>query len=307
MKQTGFNFADSKKSLLEVMDEVKNSTMPHDKKVEALIACGLRAKEVADFLNVRKVIVPKPARKYFSYTFGVEIECVHAERNALENAGRAHGVEIRGEHYNHVDNKVYFKIVSDSSVHGDNPNEVVSPVLRGNNNGFTTIKKAVAALDEVGAYANVSCGLHVHIGAEKLSGEQYVNVFKNYQKLESLIDSFMSPSRRGNCRWAGSLAYYDFSRCHNQDDVQRVICTRYCKVNPMAYNNHKTIEFRQHQGTTNYQKIEMWVKFVAKLVGWSRTNVLTSEVHSIQDVPFLNDTEKAFFDGRVAHFAEVAA
>ena len=45
-------------------------------------------------------------------------------------------------------------------------------------------------------------------------------------------------------------------------------------------------------------KISMWVKFCAKLVSWSRSNVFTSEVTCIEDIPFLNKQEKDFFESR---------
>ena len=138
-----------------------------------------------------------------------------------------------------------------------------------------------------------------------MTGEQYVNVFKNYQKLERLIDSFMAPSRRGNCHWAASLLDKDFSNCRGNYDIRRTVFhgDRYYKVNAESFARHKTIEFRQHQGSTNYKKIEMWVKFCAKLVGWSRNNVFTSEVMNIEDIPFLNKEEKAFFQSRKDAFA----
>ena len=301
MKQNGFSFAGSKKSLIETIDEIKKSQMTRTEKILALKACGLRDKEISDMLMVS---VPKGiASTRFYYTFGVEIECVHAERNALVEAGRTNGVEIHSEGYNHRDNSTYFKIVSDGSVRGENPNEVVSPVLKGNVNGLSMLKKAIKSLDAVGAKVNLSCGLHVHIGADKLTGEQYVNVFKNYQKLECLIDSFMAPSRRNNCQWAMSLQGKDFSHCHNNDDVRRLLGTRYMKVNPESYTRHHTIEFRQHQGSTNFEKISMWVKFCAKLVGWSRTNIFVDQVTSIEDVPFLSNEEKAFFKSRQEAFA----
>lgn len=303
MKQTGFTFAGSQKSLIESIDEIKKSSMTRSEKVIALKACGLREKEISDMLNV---FVPKGSTlTRFSYTFGVEIECVHAERNALIEAGRANGVDIHSEGYNHTDNKKFFKIVSDSSVGGDiDPNEVVSPVLNGNVRGLATLKKVINSLDAVGATVNKTCGLHVHIGADKLTDEQYVNVFKNYQKLETLIDSFMASSRRGDCRWAKSLRGKVFSYCHSNGDVRReLLHDRYYKVNAESYLRHKTIEFRQHQGSTNFEKISMWVKFCAKLVGWSRNNVFTSEVASINDIPFLNNEEKAFFEGRKAELA----
>ncbi len=301
MKQNGFSFAGSKKSLIETIDEIKKSQMTRTEKILALKACGLRDKEISDMLMVS---VPKGiASTRFYYTFGVEIECVHAERNALVEAGRTNGVEIHSEGYNHRDNSTYFKIVSDASVHGEDPNEVVSPVLKGNVNGLSMLKKAINSLDAVGAKVNSTCGLHVHIGADKLTGEQYVNVFKNYQKLERLIDSFMAPSRRNNCQWAMSLQGKDFSRCHNNDDVRRLLGTRYMKVNPESYTRHHTIEFRQHQGSTNFEKISMWVKFCAKLVGWSRNNIFVDQVTSIEDVPFLNKEEKVFFKSRQEAFA----
>lgn len=135
-KQTGFSFASSKKSLIETIDEIKKSKMPRNEKIVALKACGLREKEISDML---KVYVPSGSTSTrFVYTFGVEIECIHAERNALIEAGRQNGVDIHSEGYNHTDNKSYFKIVSDASVGGDvDPNEVVSPVLNGN---FASIK-----------------------------------------------------------------------------------------------------------------------------------------------------------------------
>lgn len=307
VKQNGFNFASSKKSLVETIDEVKKSKMPKAQKILALKVCGLRDKEISDMLRVFVPKTSKPSTR-FVYTFGVEIECVHANRTALIEAGRTNGVDIHSEGYNHTDNKKYFKIVSDASVGGDiDPNEVVSPVLGGNQNGLATLKKAIKSLDAVGARVNRTCGLHVHIGADKLMGEQYVNVFKNYQKLERLIDSFMAESRRGDAFYTRSILKYDFSHCYGVGGVQNVMGnnsdTRYHNVNPMSFNRHRTIEFRQHQGSTSFEKISMWVKFCAKLVGWSRYNVFDSEVMNIEDIPFLNKEEKDFFKSRQEHFA----
>lgn len=96
-KQNGFNFASSKKSLIETIDEVKKSSMPKSQKILALKACGLRDKEISDMLST---FVPKASTfKRFVYTFGVEIECVHANRDELVNAGRENGVDIHSEGY----------------------------------------------------------------------------------------------------------------------------------------------------------------------------------------------------------------
>ena len=78
---------------------------------------------------------------------------------------------------------------------------------------------------------------------------------------------------------------------------------RYFKVNACSYSRHRTIEFRQHQGSTDFEKISNWVNFCAKLVAWSKKNVLSSEASSIDEIPFLTAKEKSFFKSR----AEVLA
>lgn len=71
----------------------------------------------------------------------------------------------------------------------------------------------------------------------------------------------------------------------------------------MSYSRHKTIEFRQHQGTTDYKKILNWVMFCGKLVEWSKKNRLTANVTSVDELPFLTAAEKKFFKARIAELA----
>ena len=66
----------------------------------------------------------------------------------------------------------------------------------------------------------------------------------------------------------------------------------------MSINRHGTIEFRQHQGTTDFEKISNWVRFCAKLVQWSKENVLSNDALSIDNIPFITESEKAFFKSR---------
>ena len=191
-----------------------------------------------------------------------------------------------------------FKLVPDSSISGHSPAECVTPALNGSRDGFKALKSCCDSLTEAGASVNVSCGLHVHIGAENITDEHYINVFKNYQMLEDAIDSIVSASRR-NSRWCRSIRNYDFSDCTTKDDVFETLGgDRYRKVNPVAYVAHRTIEFRQHQGTVSYTKIRKWVNFLAKLVAWSEKNVLTAPVSDINEVPFLTDAERSYFTGR---------
>lgn len=277
-------------------DQVKNiiasNSSKYDKK-KALLSIGLTDYEATILTGECSKV-----RKSSTYTFGVEIECL-VPRHAIVERANANGTPIRYEGYNHADNKSYFKFVSDASIHGENPIECVSPVLS-SRGGFKKLENACKTLNEAGAVVNRSTGLHVHIGAEHLTEEQYVSVFANYRRLERVVDTFMANSRRAdNSQWCKSVGGFRFEECATRAEVLEMMgYNRYFKVNPCSYDRHKTIEFRQHQGSTDFKKISMWVKFCAKLVEWSCKNRLDRNVYTIDEIPFLNQTEKNFFKGR---------
>ena len=287
------------KTLNEEIQEIKNMKGSKAAKKEAFIKLGLRKYEIELLLSD----LPKPVREVHKFTFGVEIECLVAANLMRESATR-NEMPFQYEGYNHVDNNHYYKFVSDSSIRGENPIECVSPVLTGKA-GMKSLENCCKALNEAGAQLNISTGLHVHIGAANLSDEAYINVFKNYQKLERVIDTFMARSRRANnSQWCRTLQGRNFMWCTTKSDIfDTMNGDRYFKVNACSYARHKTIEFRQHQGSTDFEKISNWVNFCAKLVAWSKKNVLSSEVTSIDEIPFLTKKEKSFFKLR----AEVLA
>lgn len=240
------------------------------------------------------------------FTFGVEIECF-VNRGAIRTAAERTGMAYEYEGYNHRDGHDYFKFTTDGSVRGmADPIECVSPVLAGVN-GKNTLKNAVKTLNAAGANVNQTCGLHVHIGASKLTAKQYCNVFVNYAYLEAVIDTFMARSRRAdNAYYAQTLQdhLYYLEQAVTIENVQRALGNcRYHKVNAESYRRHKTIEFRQHAGTTNYEKIINWVSFCGKLVIWSKKNRLTAPVASIDDIPFLTAEEKSFFKARASQLS----
>ena len=286
------------KSLGEQINDIKNSKMSRKDKVQALIKLGIRENEVCVLLPVEH----RESTPRFTFTFGVEIECV-MPRLRFEGIANAAGVPYNFESYNHRDNREYFKFTTDASIgttrglEGD-PIECVSPILDGNKSGFDKLQACCEALNAAGAYVNRSTGLHVHIGAGQLNGTQYVNVFKNYKMMQNVISSFLAPSRR-DAYYCRPISDHDFSYCSCPSDVlSEMDFDRYHAVNPKSFGAHGTIEFRQHQGTTNFKKIKMWVTFVSKLVAYSMNNVIESEVTSIDEIPFLTATEKAYFNRR---------
>ena len=178
---------------------------------------------------------PSASKGGFSFsklTFGVEIECYNVIREMLIEASTANGLQVRSEGYNHNDSRKYYKIVSDSSIQGNNTNEVVSPILKGKR-GLSSLKAICDSLATIDARVNKSCGLHIHIGASSLSDEHYCRLVRNYQKLERVIDTFMPMSRRGNnSRWCHTLQGIDFSTCTNKEAGCDFFETRFGDLTP---------------------------------------------------------------------------
>lgn len=244
---------------------------------------------------------PRGARRF---TIGVEIECYGIDRERVRAAIEARGLKACVTGYNHNDSKDTYKLGSDGSISGAGGCEVVSPVLR----KLDSLETVCEVINEAGAQVNRSCGLHVHFGAKDFTDEQWRRIILNYAAIEGLIDGFMPESRRAdNNSFCHTMRYAARSlrECwqiagglYTIRDFMSHIGSRYYKVNVMAFNTHKTIEFRQHSGTTDFEKIRAWVEFLGGLVGWSldHEEILTAE--SVDDLPFITKRVKAFYKKR---------
>jgi hypothetical protein len=275
-------------------------------KMQQLFALGLTRREVATMLNVgygfaqnvyaawiattatRALATPTRtatvaalapfAPGAFTRTFGVEIEAYGVPRATLLAELRAQGLEAHGEDYNHA-TRPHWKIVSDGSVSGEHAFELVSPVLRGYE-GLADLERACRALRICGAQVNNSCDLHVHFGASDLRIEHLRQVVRNYLVLEPTIDQLMPSARRGN----NNIYCQGLLRGRTQAEAERQLLAatsaeqlsqaanggdRYHKVNLQSFFRHGTVEFRQHSGSTDYEKISFWVKFLHNLIDYS--------------------------------------
>jgi hypothetical protein len=220
------------KTLKEQVTEIMSGKDSKQTKAISLVKLGITPYEIR--LMLGSVSTAK-GLNVNTLTFGVEIECYNVRRNDLLQEAARRNIAIYSQNYNHRDNKEYYKIVSDGSISGEYGQEVVSPILKGKK-GESSLKKVCESLNSVGAKVNRSTGLHVHFGAEKMSDEHFVNIFKNYQALEATIDSFMPSSRRGRAnKYCQTLANLDYSGCCTKDDVARINISRYRKVNAHAY------------------------------------------------------------------------
>lgn len=306
------------KSLNEQINEVMSSAKSQRVKRDELVKIGLCQRDI-DMLFFADRIAKKHGKKVSQlmtgYTFGVEIECYNAPRQTLLAAANRQGLAMRSESYNHDDNRHYYKLVHDGSIRGTDPVECVSPILQGDNSGFDSLKACCDALNEIGAMVNKSTGLHIHVGGN-ITEQQYCNTFVNYYYLESVVDTFMAPSRH-DAHYASSLHNSQHRRNVNAERLLNATTfvdvwyamngNRYFKINCDSWQRHNTIEFRQHGGTTNYDKIKMWASFCLKLVAWSADNRLSNDVTTIDDIPFLDETEKTYFKQRSSDLQRVAA
>ena len=239
------------------------------------------------------------------FTIGVEIECYNVNKDAVMDALRARGIESISTGYDHRDSKSHYKLGYDGSICGNDGCEVVSPVLK----NLKSLKEVCEVINEAGAKVNKSCGLHVHFGAEKFSVKDWSKIIINYSKIEPIIDAFMAPSRRGGRNNYCKSIYEPARRLEDNgaDAIEDIIddcfySDRYYKVNPCAFARHKTIEFRQHQGTTDFEKISNWVEFLSRFLDWSIKHDEVMSATSIDSLPFLNEKLKTFYNGRRRQF-----
>lgn len=255
-----------------------------------------------------------------AFTFGVEIECI-LPRGIGGHAGIARliteaGVDCRADGYTHA-STAHWKVVTDGSLGNYSEGcEVVSPVLQGEA-GFDQLRKVCWVLTQARAKVNRRCGFHVHVGARSQSVDFFKNLVSFYRAAEVHIDSFMSPSRRADANGYCQSVHLSRASLNAALDVDGVVraCgqsttaarsrTRYRKLNLQSYYQHKTVEFRQHQGTVEAHKAEHWVRFCLRmcLVAQARRVEAVGSFEELMIQVGCTDSERAYFQSRINHFA----
>lgn len=225
-------------------------------------------------------------------TFGVELEFFGTTPERVVTEFRARWLDCRYEGYNH-ETRSSWKIVTDVSVNATGTSatsrngrgsglELVSPILRGPE-GFAALQLACQALTAAGAKVDRTCGVHVHHGADDLDAMAIARICANYAYGQAFIDQLLPPSRRNNIycaprplsqvqaliriagqRWMtrSRMAYEGFNRYHT--------------VNLESISRHGTVEFRQHSGSTEYDKVAAWVRLGQAIVATSREQTVIS-------------------------------
>jgi hypothetical protein len=239
------------------------------------------------------------ARTMTDRRIGVEIEfwLPRLNKTQLEDALRASGIPLRVCDWHtarHDSSAPVWTIKPDGSLNGGAPSgcvglEIAScPMVAADL--FRDLERVINCLDQAGARVNKRCGLHVHHEGTKYTAKRMQNLLNFVVKSEEAMDKLVAPSRRDNSsQWCMSnKPLLDVSQYVRQlatphpklkgtrgCEILRGDEVRYRKLNIRCFraSEHGTIEFRQHQGTTNFEKIVFWVAFTQAIVERCLTSV----------------------------------
>ena len=91
----------------------------------------------------------------FNRKFGIEIEAYNCSRERLARELKEAGIEVTVEGYNHT-TRPHWKLVTDSSLSGNDTFELLSPILVGET-GLRELEKVCWVLDLCDVKVNESC------------------------------------------------------------------------------------------------------------------------------------------------------
>jgi hypothetical protein len=222
-------------------------------------------------------------------TFGIEIEVIMPigkTREELASFLNASGILARSENYNHRTGQAYWRVTTDCSIGYSNA-EIVSPILQGTA-GLEAVRAMADALQAFGCSVNRSTGVHVHVYAGDYDLAALKRVAFNYIKFETFFDFIMPHSRRANNNSmiksnrglfgayddhaTATRAYDAIQACATKSQLIRTVCAgRYYKLNMTALESYGTVEFRQHSGTVDADKLTNWVSLCVTFVEHSAT------------------------------------
>lgn len=158
--------------------------------------------------------------------------------------------------------------------------EFVSPILRSfHSRGLEELCTA-----HVGKGTNNTPGIHVHVGANDLTGAQVVHLSRIYMAIEPLLDPIIRRRERGYCGEVEASRVIDFADRVRMRDLLNVSTgdyegqsglssaygERYTALNITALSAHGTIEFRAMGPYYNYEHLIRWAWFVRELVNVAR-------------------------------------
>jgi len=232
-----------------------------------------------------------------SHTGGIEIETYGVSetriRNAIDRAG------IRG-----------CKVVPDGTPNVDA--EIVLPPLGDCDVAKQYLREVCQVLENVGCQINTQCGLHIHISNAPLAdgvtpaaftsnsithaartGEYLSNhgepldaaivkdIMQRYERQQDTINTMLAPSRTNNT-YCKPLNAFEIEQANTISELNH---GKFFAINLDTWRRG-TIEFRQHGGTIDADKIWNWFQFLLNLVYWTKNTRFENAARTIvQDTP----------------------
>ena len=153
--------------------------------------------------------------------------------------------------------------------------EIVTPILGWND--IETLQEIVRLLRKNGAIANESCGIHVHVSAEKHTAKTLRNLVNIMTAKEGILFKALGVSQARADRWCkktdeGFVAKLNRSKPTNESAMERIWYngasrrtqhydySRYHALNLHSLWQGKGIEFRCFNGTTHAGKIKTYIQ-----------------------------------------------
>jgi hypothetical protein len=198
--------------------------------------------------------------------FGVELEFI-ADRNCKRSFNNAMKALLNDKYedldrYNHNSGNKWV-LGRDMSVRsrmrGYSGFELTSRILHYNEEDLNELKQVITLIKNIfNGEVNKTCGTHIHMSfkCDQLITEHFCKHFaRSYARNEkNLFDRLVPLSRREDqCRWCRhtSVIYYNRSRYQKLN---------FNNVNLYNNDNELHLEFRQLDGTLDYERILAWIK-----------------------------------------------
>lgn len=236
--------------------------------------------------NTRQAKIARFHETMKSLTIGFEIETVKLGKAGCASAIASVYPGSRIDTWNGTrvilaDGRAW-RCISDASIRGLAPCEVVSPILTYSD--IDQAQQVVRALRRAGARVNASCGMHVHIGASKFKANPaaLARLAKLTNQQEDLMVAAFGTSADRMARWtkpveAAFLAKIDGIKKPSLQQIKdawyastgsaygRYNDSRYRGLNLHAVFDKGTVEFRYFDGTLHAGKVKGYIQFCLAL------------------------------------------
>ena len=154
------------------------------------------------------------------------------------------------------------------------------------------VELVMKAIRQAGGSVNRTCGLHVHVDVRHLGWKQHKRLAKIYLRHERSMEMLLPRSRRGRsasyCR-ANRMALAQrgdenisilswFAKIDGLTKRSGLVNFlqpsggRYTKLNLSPWASKGTWEFRGHQGTLNFKKIDAWASVIAAMLNMAQSD-----------------------------------